>query len=261
MTHKSGQCFWIIGASSGIGKALAVALAAQGKELIISSRSTETLEAIAAQHPELIRVLACDVSDGESMLSLFRDSMPAIEKLDGIFICVGVCDYIDLPDFNPEAFRKAADINYLGTVNACAAAWPLLKQAARLDTDKKPFIVGLCSMSSYLGFPRAEAYAASKAAMACFLNALRADAGHWLDVIPAYLGFVDTPMTAGNDFPMPFLATPQDAARAIMKKLQERPLRIVYPWRLHAMLKLFSCLQTVWYGWVIPRLRRSGDML
>ena len=147
----------------------------------------------------------------------------------------------------------------MGTVNSCAAAYPLLNNSVLLNQNTKPFIIGLCSMSSYLGFPRAEAYGASKAAMAYFLDSLRADIGDRIDVIPVYMGFVKTPMTAQNDFPMPFLISSEQAAKGILKKITKRPLRINFPWRLHLMLSIFTRLQRFWYSFVIPRMRRSGS--
>ncbi len=257
MTGIKQQTFWITGASSGIGKALAHALAEEGHQLIISSRGKDSLEAFAQNYPDLITVLPCDVADEQQMLSLFEIEIPELEYLDGIFLCAGICDYIDLPDFQLKAFKKAISINFMGTVHSCAAAYNLLKAKPQDSKDSKPFIAGICSMSSYLGFPRAEAYGSSKAAMAYFLNSLRADIGDKVDVIPVYMGFVDTPMTKQNDFPMPFLITPEQAAKGVLKSLQKRPLRIDYPWRLYAVLSILAKLPSLWYKTIMGRLRRS----
>ncbi len=193
MDSQAQQTFWLTGASSGIGKALTLKLAKQGHQLIISSRNRASLDKLSAEFPDLIRVLPCDVSDREEMENLFASNMPEIKSLDGIFLCAGVCKYIDLPDFNLDAFQEVFSANYHGTVYSCAAAYPLLNNSALENKSHKPFIIGLCSMSSYLGFPRAEAYGASKAAMAYFLDSLRADVGNKIDVIPVYMGFVETP--------------------------------------------------------------------
>lgn len=254
------QTYWITGASSGIGKALSLELAQQGHKLIVSSRNSDELDKLAFQYPELIRVLPCDVTNNPEMAELFGLKMPELKKLDGIFLCAGYCEYIDLPDFNIDAFQKVFAVNFHGIVNSCESAYRLLNNSVYQKKNDKPFIVGLCSMSSYLGFPRAEAYGASKAAMAYFLESLRADIGERIDVIPVYLGFVETPMTAQNDFPMPFITSPEEAARGILRKLKKRPLRINFPSRLHAVLSIFSTLQRLWYLFVIPRIRRSGSL-
>lgn len=258
MSITSQQRLWITGASSGIGRALAVRLAEQGCELIVSSRNRQALEALAKEFPGQIRVLPCDVADTTLMQGLFASDAADVDYLDGIIICAGYCEYVDLPDFNLPTFKRHMAVNFQGTVNACAAAYPLLKRA-RESGRSRPYIAGLCSMSSYLGFPRAEAYGASKAAMAYFLDSLRADIGHEIDVTTVYLGFVETPMTAGNDFPMPFMQSAEKTAEAIVNKLRKRPLRIIYPWRLHGLLKLPVMLQGLWYHRIMPRLRRAGD--
>jgi short-subunit dehydrogenase len=260
MDSQTQQTYWVTGASSGIGKALTLELANQGHKLIISSRKREELDKLSREFPELIKVIPCDVANSKEMQSLFSLNMPELQSLDGIFLCAGVCEYIDLPNFNLDVFQRVFSINYMGTVNSCAAAYPLLNNSVLLNQNTKPFIIGLCSMSSYLGFPRAEAYGASKAAMAYFLDSLRADIGDRIDVIPVYMGFVKTPMTAQNDFPMPFLISSEQAAKGILKKITKRPLRINFPWRLHLMLSIFTRLQRFWYSFVIPRMRRSGSL-
>jgi short-subunit dehydrogenase len=260
MAAVSHKRYWITGASSGLGRALAVRLLEQGHDLIVSSRKREALEALAKEYPEQIQVLPCDVADDSQMQGLFTNHTSGVDTLDGIILCAGQCEYIDLPDFNLSAFKQLMAVNFQGTVNACAAAYPLLHEAVRQGRPR-PFIAGLCSMSSYLGFPRAEAYGASKAAMAYFLDSLRADIGKDMDVINVYLGFVNTPMTARNDFPMPFMQSPERTVEAILKKIEKRPHRINYPWRLHFVLKTFSQLQGIWFHRIVPRLRRSGELV
>jgi NAD(P)-dependent dehydrogenase (short-subunit alcohol dehydrogenase family) len=258
MSVISSKRYWITGASSGLGRALVEKLVQQGHQLIASSRNYKALQALALDYPEQIRVLPCDVSDSQSMQSLFAKQAPELDYLDGIILGAGLCEYIDLPDFNLLSFERHMAVNFHGTVNSCAAAYPLLKQA-KDRTGSKPFIAGLCSMSSYLGFPRAEAYGASKAAMAYFLDSLRADIGQEVDIITVYLGFVETPMTAQNDFPMPFIQKVDVAANAVLKNIEKRPYRINFPLRLHIVLKFFSRLQGLWYSGIMPRLRRTGD--
>ena len=259
MKIRDQQRYWITGASSGIGYALTLELVQKGHEVIVSSRNKESLDKLALKYPGMIQVLPCDVANDKEMANLFIENLPALNHLDGIFLCAGICEYIDLPNFNIASFKKAFSVNFQGTVNSCAAAYHLLDNSALRKQGEKPFILGLCSMSSYLGFPRAEAYGASKAAMAYFLNSLRADIGERIDVIPVFLGFVDTPMTAQNDFPMPFIVSPEEAAKGILNKLKKRPLRINFPWRLHVVLNIFSKLQRLWYWYIIPILRRFGS--
>jgi short-subunit dehydrogenase len=135
---------------------------------------------------------------------------------------------------------------------------PLLKRQAGASPGERPHIIGVGSMSSYLGFPRAEAYGASKAAMAYFLDALRTDLVGKVDVTVVYPGFVSTPMTDRNDFPMPFLISAEEAASIIIRKASRRPCSIVFPLRLHWLLRVLSWFPGLWYSFISPRLSRSA---
>jgi len=123
----------------------------------------------------------------------------------------------------------------------------------------RPHIVGVGSMSSYLGFPRAEAYGSSKAAMSYFLDSLRCDLKGEMDVTVVYPGFIKTPMTDTNDFPMPFLMSVEKAASVILSKVQKRPLTISFPLRLHLLLKAMKMMPGLWYSTIATRLSRAQE--
>lgn len=254
------QVYWLTGASSGIGKALALQLAQQGHRVYVSARSVAALDALAAIHPELLIPLPCDVSDDVALPQVF-DSLPESLRprwLDGLIAAAGTCEYVDLPELDPASLRRVMNVNHFGTVNACNTALPLLRAAAAEPSRGRPFIAGVCSMSVYTGFPRAEAYGAAKAAQRYFLEALRCDIGLDIDVTVIYPGFVTTPMTAANDFPMPFCLSAEDAAGRIITGLSRRPRALAFPWQLHCMLKLAAWLPGLWYGVLVPRLSRQG---
>lgn len=251
--------YWLTGASSGIGRELALQLAAQGCLVYISARSADALQALAAEAPGQLIPLPCDVADDAQMGSVFERLPPEQRPqwLDGLIAGAGVCEYVDLPVLDTAMCRRVADVNYFGVVNACAAALPLLQQAARDGTRGRPVIAGLCSMSVYTAFPRAEAYGAAKAAMAYFLDSLRCDIGRSIDVCLVYPGFVSTPMTASNDFPMPFCLPADEAARRTLAGLARRPRAFAFPWQLHWILKIAAALPGLWYGVIMPRMRRN----
>jgi len=253
--------YWLTGASSGIGRELALQLAARGHIVYLSARSAAALQALAAEAPEQLIPLPCDVSDDAQMSRVF-EQLPAPQRpqwLDGVIAGAGVCEYVDLPVLDTATCRRVADVNYFGVVNACAAALPLLQRAAEAPGRGRPFLAGLCSMSVYTAFPRAEAYGAAKAAMAYFLDSLRCDIGRQVDVCLVYPGFVATPMTAPNDFPMPFCLHAEDAARRVLAGLDRprRPRAFAFPWQLHWILKLAAALPGLWYGVIMPRMRRT----
>lgn len=249
--------WWITGASSGLGRELAILLAQQGHRVWISARSAAALEQVAALYPDQLVPLPCDVTDATAMAALF-DQQGTPQWLDGVIVCAGTCEYVDLPDLDAAAFDRVFAVNFFGAVNACRVALPLLKQAAQRRPGRRPHLLGVGSLASTVGFPRAEAYGASKAAFAYFLDSLRCDAGREVDITLVSPGFVATPMTARNDFPMPFLWHAPEAAQYIVARLDARPRTISFPWQLRSLLRLAAALPSLWYGRIAPRLARSG---
>lgn len=247
---------WVTGAGSGIGRELALRLAAAGHTVYISARTTAALDELALSQPGRLLPLPCDVADDEQMNGLFGRLPAAPTTLDLVILCAGICEYVDMPALNPALFRRVMAVNFLGTVNSCRVALPLLQAAARQFPERRPQLVGLASMSTYVGFPRAEAYGAAKAAMAYFLDSLRCDVGQQLDVTVVYPGFVATPLTARNDFAMPFLQSAATAAEHILARLGRGRRRISFPWQLHGLLRLAALLPGLWYGPVMRFLSR-----
>jgi NAD(P)-dependent dehydrogenase (short-subunit alcohol dehydrogenase family) len=251
--------YWLTGASSGIGRAVALLLAQQGHRVYVSARSATVLAELASAHPELLIPLPCDVADDAAMALVFQQLPAALQpqQLDGLIAGAGTCEYVDLPELDIGSLRRVMDVNHFGVANACKAALPLLQRAAADPVRGRPCIIGLCSMSVYTAFPRAEAYGAAKAAMRYFLDSLRCDIGHAIDVTIAYPGFVSTPMTASNDFPMPYCMSADDAAAHVVAALGAGKRSIAFPWQLHWLLKLASWLPALWYGALVPRLSRQ----
>jgi len=243
---------WVTGASSGIGKALVEQLDSQGHHVYASARNEEALANLVENGEGNITAVPCDVSNDATMAEVLQAN--GIESLDTIFLCAGTCEYINMPDLDINMIRRVADTNYFGVVNSCIAALPLLKKS-----KYRPHIVGVGSMSSYLGFPRAEAYGSSKAAMSYFLDSLRCDLKGEMDVTVVYPGFIKTPMTDTNDFPMPFLMSVEKAASVILSKVQKRPLTISFPLRLHLLLKAMKMMPGLWYSTIATRLSRAQE--
>lgn len=249
--------YWITGAGSGIGRSLTAQLAAAGHRCYVSGRSADKLEALAKDIGGDIVPLPCDVSDDQQMSQLMEKH--GINVLDTVIMCAGICEYIDMPDLDIDSIRRVTETNFYGVVNTCIAALPCLRRQAQRRKSPKPHIIGVGSMSSYVGLPRAEAYAASKAAMASFLHSLRTDLNQEVAVTVVHPGFVETPLTAENDFPMPFMVSADKAASIILEKAKSRPLTIAFPLRLHLVLRTVSFFSRLWYHVLAPRLSRSSS--
>lgn len=246
---------WVTGASSGLGRAITVRLAAAGHRVYASGRNGAALWALADEESGDIVPVPCDVTDDDTLAGVLAQH--DVDCLDLVILCAGTCEYVDLPDLDVAMMRRVMETNYFGVVNACAAALPLMKRAAA-NGRGRPHLIGIGSMSSYVGLPRAEAYGASKAAMRYFLDSLRTDLHGQADITVVHPGFVETPMTAQNDFPMPLLMTADKAAGIILAQARRRPLAIAFPWRLHLALRAMQVFQRLWYSLIVPRLSRQS---
>ncbi len=227
---------WLVGASSGIGQALAFQLAEAGWIVAISSRRLEALQAMQARHPAL-HPYTVDVTD---VTSLHEAAAAITHELGDIELCVlNAGDYTPMPlaDFDPALFRKLCEINYMGAVNGLDAIMPLMVARGRGQ------ILLTASVAGYRGLPKSAPYSASKAAVISLAESLHLELkakGVLLRVINP--GFVRSPLTDKNDFKMPFLMEPEDAAQAIMRDLPRGNFEIVFPKRFVYLMKILRIL-------------------
>ena len=255
------KTIWITGASSGIGSELAVQLAEMGNTVVVSARGLEKLEVLEQLSSPMsgsIKALAYDVTQDQETENTRARLEGVVNHLDIVIICAGRCEYVDDAELEIDLFRRVYDVNVFGAVNSARVALPLL-QKTRATTEGKPQIVAIASLSAVTGLPRAEAYGSSKAAMIYLFNTLRLDLQKRIDVTIVNPGFVATEMTKQNDFPMPFMMQPEEAAQCIIKGVAKRRLTVNFPLRLWLSLKLPSLIPSLWYRWIGPKLVRSGS--
>ncbi len=252
MAHWAGKTVWITGASSGIGRVLSLKLAKLGCTVVISARRADVLQEIAQQAPRKILPLAADIADSKLRDQISAQLQDRVEAIDVAIFSAGVAEYEDDLRFYCEQYQRVFDVNFFGLVNSVAIAMPLLKKSSY-----KPYIVGITSMTIFAGFPRAEVYGASKAAADHFLKSLRMDLPtSEFDVSIIRPGFVRTPMTSVNDFPMPFIMSAEAAAERIVNAMNKRKLFVNFPWRLSIVLKLLSRCPRIWYNLLAAKMRR-----
>ena len=207
---------WITGASSGIGRGIAIALAQQGERVIASARNEQALKDLESQYENIIAV-PCDICDEASLSSAKQQIEEMSPALDRVILNAGNCEYLDFPDPDWDAIRRVMEVNFFGTINSVQLALPLLRRSTQ-----RAHIVTVASQVTGAPFPRAEAYGASKAAVQYFFDSLRIDlADEKIDVTLVNPGFVDTPLTRKNNFEMPFLAC---AGMALMRHDHSAPL-------------------------------------
>ncbi|MGP1397857.1 MAG: SDR family NAD(P)-dependent oxidoreductase [Inquilinaceae bacterium] len=249
MTTPANGCAWITGASSGIGRALALKLAGQGWTVVASARGAEALDALTREASGTVHAAPCDVTE----LDQVRAVVAAIRRDHGpIALAVlnaGTFKPDDVRHFDAQQIGSVIDVNLMGTVHCVDALLPDWIER------RQGHLAVVSSVAGYRGLPTSVSYGATKAALINMCEALKFDfdrLGLVCQVINP--GFVRTPLTDKNDFPMPFLMEVEDAVDRIVDGLGSRRFEITFPRRFAYMLKLMRCLP---YGLYFPLVRRA----
>ncbi|HUK61097.1 MAG TPA: SDR family NAD(P)-dependent oxidoreductase [Stellaceae bacterium] len=243
------QRVWITGASSGIGRELALHYARAGATVAASARRREELDALAAMVPGRIHAFPVDVADAGAMASAVPAIETAIGPLDLAILGAGTFTPLEIDGFDVALFRRHVEINYMGVVHGIAALLPHF-----LARGSGYFAV-IASVAGYRGLPTAAAYGPTKAALINLCEALKPDLdkrGVGISIVNP--GFVRTAMTEANKFAMPFLMEPEDAARRIAEGLAAGRFEVAFPRRFTFMLKLARLLP---YGLYFRLVRRA----
>lgn len=230
-----GQVVWVTGASSGIGRALAIRLAAAGAWVFASARNAAALDEL--QREFRIEAIVADVSDRHAMLAAAEKIRARAGRIDVLVANAGTCEYLDVKAFDSALVERVFASNFFGFVYTVEAALPLLR------AGKVRHIAGVGSTAAFTGLPRAEAYGASKAAMHYFLDSLRVDlAGEGFTVTLIAPGFVETPLTDRNDFAMPMRVSVDVAVDHIVAGLERKAVEIAFPRLFSAALSVLRLL-------------------
>lgn len=225
----------ITGASSGIGRELAMQFAAHGWTVYAVARSADKLQQLAKTPG--IHALVLDLCDNAAISAAASELTAQGVVLDLVLLNAGTCEYVDVNALDLAAFERTFAINFQAVVAATKYFMPLL------SASLQPQLAIVSSMAHFFPFTKSQAYGASKAAVSYFADSLRVDlTDTGIEVCLIEPGFVDTPLTQQNDFAMPFLMPVTDAASRIYHGLQKRKLRIRFPRRLSITLKLLSLL-------------------
>lgn len=238
---------WLIGASTGIGEALAQRLGEAGARVALSSRNADTLRAVAARTPGSL-VLPLDLTDLAALQDAHAQLLAAWGGLDMVIFNAGTYQAMRAWELTPGSARSTLALNLLGTLDGVATVLPpMLERGAG-------HLVLVASVAGYRGLPRALVYGPSKAALINFAESLYIDlAPRGIGVTVVNPGFVATPLTAGNDFRMPALITPREAAAHIVAGLARGRFEIHFPRRFTLVLKLLRCLPAALYFRLIRR--------
>lgn len=230
-----GQTVWIVGASTGIGRATASALHRAGARVTVSARKAEALAAFVAQHPGS-QALALDATD-PAAVTLAANNLLAQGPLDCVVYCAGHYQAMRAEAIDIADVQRHLAVNYLGAVYLLDAVLPSLLARGRGHIS----LVG--SVAGYRGLPNSLAYGPTKAAMINLAENL------YLDLRPRGLGvsivnpgFVETPLTAGNAFSMPALITPEQAANAMLAGWRSGTFELHFPKRFTLWMQALRLL-------------------
>lgn len=225
----AGATVWVVGASSGIGAALAAELDARGASVAVTARRKDRLDELSRGR---MVVVPADVTDPDAVDAAAEEVRRVLGEPDVVVLNAGFWEQTDASAWDRDVFARHVEVNLLGMNNCLGAVLPGM--VARGHGR----IVGVASVAGYRGLPGAEAYGATKAAQLTMLEALRvALRPRGVTVTTVAPGFVRTELTAKNDFPMPFIVEPERAARAICDGLERGRQEIVFPLPMALLMK------------------------
>ncbi|MFW5877381.1 MAG: SDR family NAD(P)-dependent oxidoreductase [Myxococcota bacterium] len=236
---------FVTGASSGIGAELCKRMAGEGIEVGLAARRRDQLESLAEEIRAAggrARVYPLDVGDGEQTVQTVQKADDEMGGLDLVVANAGVGKEGWLGKATWAGCKPTIDVNVSGAVATLVAIAP------RMAERKRGHLVGVSSLAQYRGLPRNGLYSATKAFLANFLEGLRIDLrGVNVAVTDARPGFVRTPMTAKNEFPMPFLLDVDDAVDIMWKGIRKKDAVVAFPWQLATVMRTTTAIpSSIW---------------
>jgi NAD(P)-dependent dehydrogenase (short-subunit alcohol dehydrogenase family) len=227
----TGRSAWLVGASTGIGRATAALLHARGARVVVSARSARALDEFVATHPGSIG-LALDVTDRVAVEAAAKQVVAACGTIDLVLYCAGHYKAMRATEFDLDEALRHVQVNQVGALHVIGAVLP------RLLAQRGGHLGLVSSVAGYRGLPNSIAYGPTKAALINLAETL------YLDLAPMGIGvsvinpgFVETPLTAQNEFTMPALITPEQAAHAILAGWAAGRFEIHFPKRFTLWLK------------------------
>ena len=256
LSQPAARRVFITGASSGIGAALARHYAAQGAVLGLVARRGELLAELAANLPVSCATYALDVRDADSLRTAAEDFMQRYGVPDIVIANAGVSrGTLTQHSEDLTAFKAVMDINVLGMMHTFH---PFI---APMSKAKYGRLAGIASVAGLRGLPGASAYSASKAAAISYLESLRVElATSGVSVTTICPGYIKTPMTDVNTYPMPFMLD-ADAAAAKMARVIERKRRyVILPWQMALTGRLMRLLPAALWDWAMKNAPRKPPL-
>ena len=247
ITDWRGRVAWLVGASTGIGRAVAHRLHAAGAIVIVSARKADALQSFVAEHPGS-HAIALDATDRDAMRAAAAQIISAHGRLDLALYCAGYYKPMRATDFDLDDALRHDQVNYVGALHLLDAVLPTLIR------QRSGHISLVSSVTGFRGLPKALAYGPNKAALINLAESM------WVDLADLQVGvsvicpgYVDTPLVAQNDYKMPGLISADEAARQILSGWAAGQFEMHFPKRFTRWVKLVSLLPA---GLYFPLVRR-----
>lgn len=250
---NSKKIAWVTGASSGIGEATVKRLTQDGWHVAITARSEDKLKKLS-ETSKLISVFAGDITDARHMEEVVGQIEETMGPIDLALLNAGTYTPDTLDNFSSDSFKKLYEVNVFGTVNCLE---PVLN---KFKARRKGHVAVVASVAGYRGLPSSLAYGSSKAALINLCEALAAESiGSGIKIQVICPGFVKTPLTDKNEFPMPMLMPVDEAADKLVKGLSSNQFEITFPWLFALFTKIFGLLPNRAYIWAIGKVKKKRD--
>ncbi|MGR8946929.1 MAG: SDR family NAD(P)-dependent oxidoreductase [Gammaproteobacteria bacterium] len=254
MTTIENKTVWITGASSGLGKALAVEYAKAGANVCLSARSIEKLQSVNASLAKPGKIFPCDVADNHQLTQTINQLIDQTTQIDLAILNAGTYLPTPLADLNSDDARALFEVNFFSVIRSIELLAPHMK------AQRSGHIVVVASVAGDVGLPYAAVYSASKSALNRVCESLYPElAEHGVNISVVNPGFVKTPLTDKNDFPMPFLITAEEAARGIIKGVSNKRFEIRVPFMMGFIMRRLARLPKTLLLAITKKMLRNND--
>ena len=255
--QKHSLSYWhdkvvmITGASSGIGRGLAIELARQGASLGLMARREDLLSEIVSEiraNNGTALSLPANVNDADCVRRQADRFRSEVGPIDVLIANAGIGDARRAVDLQPARVANVINVNLLGAINSVAAVLPEMAERGSGQ------LVAISSLAAYRGLPKSAAYCASKAGLSCFFESLRVDLmNSGVAVTIIHPGFIKTPLTAGRHAKMPFLMELEDAVNKIIRAIEKQKKSYAFPWQLASIVRLGMVMPNFVYDRIAVR--------
>jgi short-subunit dehydrogenase len=251
MTYWTNKVVMITGASSGLGRGMALEIAARGGHLGLLARREDLLNEIVDEAKKRnVKAVAAtaDVRDAKAVREAADRFRKELGPIDIMIANAGIGTADHAASLTPEHAANVIGINVLGAVNSVAAVLPEMVER------KQGRLVAISSLAAYRGLAKSAAYCASKAALSAYFESLRIDLRHaGIGVTTIHPGFIKTDLTAGRHSKMPYLMELDDGVRRITTAIEKEKKTYAFPWQLATIVRATMMMPAAMYDWIAVR--------